>query len=303
MPILSIILINYNSSAYTVNCVRSIREKVNPALEYEIIVVDNNSAPEDVTALTAALEKDRGVLLFKSHFNAGFGGGNMMGVQLARGEFLAFVNNDSLLRNDCFSIIIDAMRENPEFGICGPKAFKEDGTLLPTLDHFTSLAKTFLGRSVLEKLNPKKYPNRKKNYEKPQRAQFVAGSFMVVRAADFLAAGGFDTNIFLYHEETDLCRRLAKVGKYAYLVPEAEFVHYHGGSTPRSVAIKTELKLSQLYVIRKHEGFWAYQIVLNYFRIRYAFVSLFRAKYRSLFGVLLRGAHLSESLRVKGKGR
>ena len=62
---------------------------------------------------------------------------------------------------------------------------------------------------------------------------------MFVNARDFNDVGGFDTNIFLYYEETDLCIRLSKKGKYAYLIPDAEFIHYHGASTEqRSLTIK-----------------------------------------------------------------
>src|SRR5690606_10787902 len=137
----------------------------------------------------------------------------------------AFVNNDSLLLNDCFSIIIEEMKNNLSYGVCGPQAYKENGDLLPTIDHFTSPLKELLGRKFLEKLNPKKFPNRKQEFKNPQRGQFISGSFMIFRTEDFNKIGGFDTNIFLYQEETDICKRLLKINKYAYLIPEAKFIH------------------------------------------------------------------------------
>lgn len=301
MNTVAVILINYNSANYTIDCIKSIWEKTSFKLNYEIIVVDNNSNLEDLTLVESFVNKEKrdNLKLIKSKINTGFGGGNMIGAQYATANYFAFVNNDSIFMNDCLSLLVDAMENNLKYGVCGPKAYKEDGSILPTLDHYTSLSKEFLGRFVLEKLNTKKYPNRKKEYQNHQKGQFVSGSFMMVNSTDFWKIGGFDTNIFLYHEETDLCKRINTLNKYSYLIPEAKFVHYHGASTPKSVAIKTELKLSQLYVIRKHYSYFKFKILLTFFQFRYFFASVFKPKYWPLFIVLLKGAHLSDSLKQK----
>ncbi|WP_445717822.1 glycosyltransferase family 2 protein [Flavobacterium sp.] len=301
MNTIAIILINYNSAEYTINCIKSIWDKTSSNLDYEIIVVDNNSKTDDLNLVDSFVrnEKRNNLKLIKSKINTGFGGGNMIGAQVANAKYFAFVNNDSIFKNDCLSLLHNAMEANENYGVCGPKAYKEDGSILPTLDHYTSLSKEFLGRSILEKINPNKYPNRKKEYSNHQKGQFVSGSFMMVKSIDFWKVGGFDTNIFLYHEETDLCKRINKLNKYSYLIPEAEFIHYHGASTPKSIAIKTELKISQLYVIRKHYGYFKFKILLTFFQIKYFFSSIFKPKYWSLFYVLLKGAHLSDSLKQK----
>ncbi|MES2747824.1 MAG: glycosyltransferase family 2 protein, partial [Bacteroidota bacterium] len=119
----------------------------------------------------------------------------------------------------------------------------------------------------------------------------------------FNNVGGFDTNIFLYYEETDLCMRLEKMGKSSYLIPTAKYVHYHGASTPQNIAIKAELKISLLYVIRKHYGYLSFWFLLNYLRINYIFSTLFKPKYSYLLKVLLAGAPLSKSLKVIQKIR
>lgn len=295
------IIINYNSSDFTINCINSIIEKTGKSLNYQIIVIDNASERDDFLKLSEQIKSISfsNLQLVRSKINTGFGGGNMHGVQFSNAKYYAFINNDSIFINDCLGIILNHMENNKEYGICGPMCYKEDGKLLPTLDHFASPIKELLGRSILEKANPEKYPNRKKEYTSPQKGQFVSGSFMMVRANDFNAVGGFDTNIFLYYEETDLCRRLQKINKFAYLIPEAKFVHYHGASTPKSIAIKTELKISLLYVIRKHYGYLWHKFFLLFLSIRYFFSSIFKPKYWKLFSVLIKGAHLSSSLKQK----
>ncbi|MGV3459682.1 MAG: glycosyltransferase family 2 protein [Flavobacterium sp.] len=297
----AVILINYNSGQLTVDCVKSIIEKTSTALSYQIIVTDNCSAYEDYLLVKHGLEQlnAQNITLTRSRINTGFGGGNMAGVQYADAKYLAFVNNDTVFKNDCLSILKETLDSRPDIGIAGAQAFTGKDEFMISLDHFASPAREILGRSFLEKINPQKYPNRKKRYDRPVKINFVPGSFMLVRAADFNAIGGFDTNIFLYYEETDLCIRLKKAGKDAWLVPSAEFIHYHGASTGKSVAIRKELKLSLIYIMRKHYGRLGRWSVLGFLLLKYSFSALIKSKNRPLFGLLFRGAPLSESLKLK----
>lgn len=300
---IAVILINYNSNNYSKNCIESIIDKTSNSITYQIVIIDNASEKEDFSNLKLYIENKKypNVQLIRSAINLGFGAGNMLGVHYSNANYLAFINNDSLLSNDCLSIIYSKMTSNPNLGICGPLAYKEDGSLLPTLDHYASPAKEILGRKLLERLNPEKYPNRKKIYSEPKRGQFISGSFMVIKEEDFNSIGGFDTNIFLYFEETDLCKRLEKIKKHAYLIPDAKYIHFHGASTPSSIAIKIEHKISYLYIIRKHYGYFWHQLLLNKLRIQYFFKSFFKPSYWKIFRVLLVGAPLSKSLKVKQK--
>ena len=298
----AVILINYNSSEYSIQCIESIINKTSEILNYQIIIIDNGSKKEDYQFLKKYIDSnlEPNIKFVRNKINVGFGAGNMLGVHYSNANYLAFINNDSLLTNDCLSIIIEAMKTN-NFGICGPLCYKEDRSLLPTIDHFASPLKEIFGRSLLEKINPKKYPNRKIVYLNPQKAQFVSGSFMLIKTDDFNEVGGFDTNIFLYYEETDLCKRLQKINKFAYLVPEAQFIHYHGISTPKNIDIKIELKISFLYVIRKHYGYFWHKFILIYLQVQYLLKSIFKPKYWKLFKVLILGAGLEKSLKQKQK--
>lgn len=300
----SIIMINYNTASYTIGCIDSIIKNTAITTTCQFIIVDNASEYENYSALEQyinTISKSQNIKLIRSRINTGFGGGNMIGVQHAQGKYIAFINNDVILENDCLSILKDFMDNNLDVGVCGPQAFTETKDVLPTIDHFASLGREILGRKVLEGLNPKKYPKRKRLYSKPQQGQFVAGSFMFFRSEDFNTVGGFDTNIFLYYEETDICKRLSKINKSAYLVPNASFIHYHGASTKKSIAIKTELKISLLYIIKKHYGIIPFYILLTYLQIRYFFSSIIKPKYWKLFYTLLLQAPLTRSLKHQQK--
>jgi GT2 family glycosyltransferase len=297
------IIINYNSSGHTQNCIKSIYENTTNKIYFQVIVVDNCSEYEDYQNLKNFIDNGSfsNLTLVRSKINTGFGGGNMMGYQYANSKYVAFINNDTLLLNDCLSILKNAIEQDSNIGIVGGQSYKEDGSFMQAFDHFASISKELFGRDFLEKINPNKYPARKKTYVNPLKVNYVQGSFMFIDNKIFNKVGGFDTNIFLYYEETDLSLRINKLGKTSYLIPEAKYIHIHGASTPKNIFIKTELKLSLLYVIRKHYGYLSYWFLLNYLRFNYTLSSIFKPKYRYLFYTLMQGAPLSKSLKTKQK--
>ncbi|PKB17882.1 glycosyltransferase family 2 protein [Flavobacterium sp. 5] len=297
----AVVIINYNSSKLTCECVESIFEKTSLDLSLQIVVVDNCSEKEDFLNLqnTFVAKNYSNFKLVRSCINTGFGAGNMYGYQFTNSKYIAFVNNDTLFINDCLSILKSAIEPYSDVAVVGGQSYTEQGKRMVAFDHFASITKELLGRDFLEKINPKKYPKRKLEYRQPVQVNYVQGSFMFIKTADFNEVGGFDTNLFLYYEETDLSIRLQKKGKSSYLIPDAKYIHYHGASTPKSILIKTELKISLLYVIRKHYGYLSFWFLLNYLRINYIFSTLFKPKYWYLLKVLLAGAPLSTSLKTK----
>ena len=300
---LAIITLNFNSTDHTKRCVRSIIEKTSHEVRYQIIIVDNASEKEEFFELKEFCEEINlnNLELFRSNINLGFGGGHMFGVQFANAKYIAFVNNDILLLNDCLSILTKALEKIPSAGIVGGQVFDSHGQALTSFNHFGSIIQVTLGNRFLETINKKRYPRRVACYNKPIIVNQTAGSLMMVRAVDFFEVGGFDTHIFLYYEETDLCKRLRKIQKYAVYVPFAKFTHVYGASTKKSLLTRKEGKLSFFYMTRKHYGFICYCIGLVYYTIVFSAYSLIHPNHWSLVLMLLRGAPLSDSLKLKQK--
>ncbi len=303
MKEISAILINFNSSQFTINCIHSIIKETSDAIDYEIIIVDNASDTDDFIFLKEEVSKidSSKIKLVRSKINTGFGGGNMYGVQYANGKYYAFINNDTILQNDCLSIVYEFLEKTEEAAICCPQQYNEHGEVQKSFDHFLSLRKELFGRKVLEKMDSSKFPKRQKVYTNPLKVQSIPGSFLVANAEAFDTVGGFDTNIFLYYEETDLCYRIAKDTKNGgcFLVPEGKYTHYKGQSTGKSMAIKKELKISLLYVLKKNSGFIQYQILRWWLTIKFLFKGIIKPKNFTLFVLFLKGAPLTESLKHK----
>ncbi len=299
---IAVIIINYNSSEYSKKCIESILEHTSNSLSYEIIVVDNASEKEDYNRLELFVD-NLGLLkvsLYRSRINTGFGGGNMHGVQFANANYYLFLNNDTLLLDDPIKTCYDFMEQNKDAAACGPQIYNENNEKQLSFDHFTSFAREVFGKQFVQAVFSK--PNRRKTYSKPLLVDYVNGSFMFFRRVDFNSVGGFDTNIFLYFEESDICCRLKNQHRNTYFIPSASYVHYQGKSIKKAkmpIAIKIELKTSMFYVIRKNHGYLHYQALRLFFIIRYGLVSLVKPRYFKLFHRILIGLPLGRSLKQK----
>lgn len=297
---ISVIIINYNSAEYTTKCIDQVVHMTADHLSYELIIVDNDSSQEDYKRLALFVEqrKNDKINLVRSRFNTGFGGGNMHGVQFAKGSYYLFLNNDTLLQNDALGICYTFMEKNLLAGVCGAQIYNEHLNAEVSFDHFTNFAREVFGKKFMELFFSK--PNRKKTYSTPLEVDYVNGSFMFFRAIDFNAIGGFDTNIFLYFEESDVSYRLKKNNKKTFFIPSASYVHYQGMSirkTGMPIATKIELKTSMFYVIRKHYGYLHYQALRVFFIFRYGLTSIVKPKYFPLFYRILIGLPLGKSLK------
>ena len=295
----SIILLNYNNAALTVDCINSIFEKTPKSITFEIIIVDNASRYEDYEQLKAGIDalNHPNISLFRSRINTGFAAGNMQGVQHAKGEYIALINNDVLLVEDSFTALIEHFNNFKDTGVIGIQPIYEDGEKQVAFGHFDTFSNRFLGYWLYEKLNPKK-TKRHLEYKTPTETDFVIGSFMFFRASDFNKIGGLDSNLFLYYEEMDVCKRLKDIGLKSVFIPTIKYVHLCGRSTNLGYAKKIELKISHLYIVRKNHGYLQYFLLKNLYIITYILKSLVKPKHYKLTIALLKmGAPLSTSLK------
>ncbi|MGB5482825.1 MAG: glycosyltransferase family 2 protein [Eudoraea sp.] len=299
---LAIIIINYNSAKYTKQCIQSVLDNTTSTISYEIIVVDNASNNKDYEALKNHIFwlKKTNISLYRSRINTGFGGGNMYGIQFANANYYLFLNNDTLLIKDPIKICFDFMEKTEDAAVCGPQIFNEHQKKEVSFDHFTSIGREIFGKKMLEIVYPRTKPNRRKEYTMPLTVDYVNGSFMFFRAKDFDSVGGFDTTIFLYFEESDICYRLKKKNRKTYFIPTASYLHYQGISVQKTtwnIRTKIELKTSMFYVIRKNYGYLHYQILRIFFILRYGLVSIVKPKYFKLFYGILIGLPIGKSLK------
>ena len=298
----AVILINYNSSEFTIKCIESIKAHTTEAIKYKIIIVDNASVARDFNKLTSFLSSnnDDDIKLYRSKINLGFSAGNMMGIQNIDADYYFLLNNDCILQNDCLGILHRFCEKNNHVALCSPQLFDIEGAPVSCIDYFPSLKTKFFG-SGINSLSNRNYRRRKEEYINPVQVDVVSGSQMFIRTDYFFEIGGLDTIFFLYCEEEDLALRFNNAGYKTYLVPQARNYHVGNASTKSSLAIKKEFYISFLYFYRKHYGIIKYTLLKILFTIKLLRKSLKDTDNFKLGMFVLSGAHLKYSLRHQQK--
>lgn len=273
----SVITVNYNTSAKTIELIKSLNRFVD--LAYEVIVVDNFSDPADFQQLEAYCDQQDAVRLIRNNVNSGFGAGNMLGCNYANFPYLAFINNDVVLLEDSLLKLKQFMDLHTRVGVVTPQQVSAGGKITRSFDYFHGIRRTLFGQWPLELFSDGARSRSSEQFDGPFAVDFVQGCFMFFRATAFYRCGGFDTNLFLYCEEMDICYRLKQHGYERYFYPHSKFQHESRGSTEPGFAIKIEPKLSFLYVSRKHHNYFKYLILKYFLLLRFLLKGLSEPRY------------------------
>lgn len=296
---ISIVIVNYNSSRHTINCVESVLGKTTAGLAYEIIIVDNNSSADDLEKLKSHLVAmdNANIRLIESIKNTGFALGNMLGVNIASGKYLFLLNNDCTLLNDALSELFRYMESQPSTALAVPQCYDGHNNHVAAFDYLPTVANQWFGAGVCRLFNPAAYPQRKRSYEHPIPVPMVSGSAMFFRRDMFNAVGGLDTNYFLYCEEEDICLRLKQLGGGIVHVPMARISHVGGGSTRRNFEIEKEFYISLFYFLDKNYRRTSAFLIKSRYVLKEFLKSCKNRERWGVFSFLLKGPHLGKSMR------
>lgn len=242
----SIIIVNYNTLNLIFDCIDSIFAHT-VDLEYEIIVVDNNSQPDFEEKLQSRYGKSVRTLPLKE--NVGFGRANNAAFSIARGDKLFCLNPDTILLNNAIKILSDFIDRHPSAGICGGNLYNAD--MRPVHSFRRILPGVFWELSEGLKRHPERLiwgRNTKFNHSRrPLKVGYITGADIMIRKDALEQTGGFSDDFFMYFEETDLCARMHKIGWKIYSVPKAKIMHLEGGS----FSVEKQKIRQQLYLESK----------------------------------------------------
>lgn len=259
---ISVIYINWNSSEDVITSMASV-QRWSQNQDYEFIVVDNASHAD-----ISRLERSD-VTLIRNSANLGFAAGCNIGARKARGNFLLFLNPDTVLLNDVLGGLVSFLNAHPEAGAAGPMTLETNGSIhYGAARALPDLSNEFLEHSTLTFKFPRSRLLGKPYYsywdhQSSRPVGTLLGACMMVRRKAFEALGGFDERFFLYFEEVDLCKRMHRTGWQIWYVHTARLLHEGHKSITREYGSVDALFLvyfesAEKYFKKHHGRLYAY---------------------------------------------
>lgn len=247
-PLVSIIILNFNGKKYLEGCFNSLKDLNYPKDRIEVIMADNASTDDSVEYVKNNFKWIR-IVQFDS--NQGFCRSNNLAAEKAKGEYLVFLNNDTIVNKDWLVNMVEKITADKEVVSCACKIFFADlgkgnilnaagGVIFPT---GCGLYDGWL-ESDSEEYNIEKYTG------------FGCGAGVLVEKKFFLDTGGFDEYYFYSGEEMDLGFRAWSYGYKVLYVPSAVLYHFMGRTGFRGVARTPSVEFlvmrNKLYFILKN---------------------------------------------------
>ncbi len=227
-PRVSIVIPVYNKIAWTEACLRSLAEHAGP-VPFEVIVVDDASSDETAERLLEV----GGIQSIRNVHNLGFIGSCNAGAAAARGEYLLFLNNDTVVTAGWLEALVDCIEEAPRAGLVGARLVYPDGRLQEAGGIvFSDGAGWNVGR--FENSSDPRYGFRRE-------VDYCSGAAILLRRELFEELGRFDTRYApAYYEDTDLAFAVRAAGFKVYCEPSATVIHFEGVTSGTDTASGTK---------------------------------------------------------------
>ena len=228
-PLISIITINYNNAEITGDFLESV-----VYLDYdniEVIVVDNASKEDPSEKLKTVYPQ---VKIILSETNLGFAGGNNLGIKEAKGDYLFFVNNDTVLTKDIFKGLLEIFEKYPDAGVVSPKFHYYDS---PGTVEYAGYNKvnTFTARNSMVGCKTHDFGQ----YDEIKTTNYAHGGAMMVPRKVVDEVGLMPELYFLYYEEFDWCEQIKRKGYKVYYQYKSLIYHKESMSVGKKSTLKT----------------------------------------------------------------
>jgi len=225
-PLVSIIIPTKDNTNLLKQCLDSIESK-SKYKNYEIIIADNDSKkPESKSYLLSLKQR---VISYNERFN--FSRINNFAVTEAQGEYIIFLNDDTVVISPDWIERMLEHSQKPEVGAVGVKLLYPDDTVQHAGDLIGiggMTAHAFEGF-------PRDHPGYQGLLQRVHNCSAVTAACMMIRKKLFEEIGGFDENLAYAFNDVDLCLRLGKMGYSIIYTPHAELYHYASSTRPYTV--------------------------------------------------------------------
>jgi len=239
-PLISIIILNYNAGSMLLECVDSVlKSNYN---NFEVIIVDNVSKDN---SHKICKEKFQDIILIENKKNLGYCGGNNVGIERANGEFLIILNPDVIVELDWMNQLLSAFRKYGD-GFYQPKILAStDHNIIISAGNMIQLFGFGYSRGKGEKDVGQ--------YEKDEEVGYASGTCLFSSSNIFRKIGNFDSFLFAYHDDLDLCWRGKLKGIRSFYIHKSIIYHPLEGYSFKWNSFKFFLmERNRLYCLKKN---------------------------------------------------
>lgn len=244
-PLLSFITVDYNGLQDTIELVESILQIVH-SVSYEIIVVDNASRTDDAASISAQFDAQK-VTSIRSEKNLGFAGGNNLALQRAQGEYLFFINNDTIIKEDHIDELLKTFTLSDNIGGISPKI-----CFAYPPQHIQYAGFTDLSSITLRNKGIGFDEADKGQHDIGSQTFFLHGAAMIVKRKVVEKVGPMSDVFFLYYEEMDWCARIRRAGYTLRYEPCQTIFHKESRSTGKASTL-------QVYYLNRNRLLYAWR--------------------------------------------
>lgn len=254
---LSVIIVNYNVKYFLEQCLHSL-QKAMAGIDAEVIVIDNHSTDGSIPYLQP---KFPCVQFIINTQNTGFSKACNEGLQYATGEYILFLNPDTLLAEDTLQKSIAFFETHTDAGALGIRMIDGAGHFLKESKRsfpspLTSLFKLFgLARLFPTSRLFGRYHLGYLEAHQNHKVDVLAGAYLFTKKDILNEVGSFDELFFMYGEDVDLSYRIQKAGYKNYYLSETEIIHFKGESTKRGSLNYVRMFYNAMSLfVKKHYG-------------------------------------------------
>lgn len=249
MTDLSIIIVCYKGWSRLYKCLEALNSFTGTTFSTEVIVVDNRSGEEEILKIEKQYPKFRFIY---NKINGGFANGSNLGAMHASGDFILFLNPDTVAAEAEVEKLLSIAKQNRNFTAVSCKQVSEKGKESIAYGSFPGLFNlTGFQRAIFKSFKPQS-SNPIPDISFPD---WISGSVVMIRHDSFNTLNGFDEDYWMYFEDVDLCKRIRNTdGKVAFC-KVVTIEHNHGGSSrinlKTTTLTKTEVFISRHVYINK----------------------------------------------------
>lgn len=258
MTNLSIIIVSYKGWNRLEKCLEALNSFTGNSFTTEVIVVDNRS---DDNTIYNFKERFLDFRFIFNDFNDGFANGCNLGAAAAKGEFLLFLNPDTVASESEVEKLLVVAKQNPDYTVLSCSQINENGKeciasgSFPQFSNLTGFQRALFRSRKPEVVNRK--PEAGSLTPEISFPDWISGSVVMMQREIFHKLKGFDEDFWMYYEDVDLCKKARDIGGKVAFCKNITIEHNHGGSSRISLRTtsltKTEVHISRHVYISKHK--------------------------------------------------